>query len=66
VINDHSADPINYELNRSVLRQETAKIAVNLDKDLFPKTRCDNEFADITATTPNNWICYYAEALRDA
>ena len=66
VINDHSNNPIKYELDRTVLRQETAKIAVNLDENLSPKTTCDNEFADITATKPNNWVCYYAEALRDA
>ena len=30
------------------------------------KTTCDNEFADVTATTPNTWTCGYAEALLDA
>ena len=66
VINDHSADPAKYNLEQNVLRQETAKIAVNLNKDVTVKTSCDNEFSDITATTPNDWICGYAEALRDA
>ena len=66
VINDHTADPANYNLDSLVLRQEAAKVAVNIDSTVSVKTTCDNEFADITATTPNNWVCGYAEALLDA
>ncbi len=66
VINDHSADPAKYELARTIMRGEAAKVAVNLDKNLYPKTTCENEFQDVTATTPNTWVCGYAEALLDA
>ncbi len=64
-INNHSEDVAAYNLNQNVLRQEIAAVArgiANLDK----KATCDNEFSDVTATTPNTWACYSVEALADA
>ena len=48
------------------MRNEAAKVAVNLDGDVSVKTTCDNSFADVSATTPNDWTCGYVEALLDA
>ena len=64
-INDHSDDVAAYNLNQNVLRQEIAAVARGLAK-IAKKTTCDNEFSDVTATTPNNWACYTVEALADA
>ena len=64
-INNHSDDTAAYNLNQNVLRQEIAAVArgiAGLDK----KASCDNTFADVSATTPNNWACYSVEALSDA
>jgi len=66
IINDQSANPADYNFASLLLRSEAAKIAVNLDSDVTMKTTCDNSFADVTATTPNTWVCGYAEALLDA
>jgi len=66
VINDHAANPADYNFASLLLRNEAAKIAVNLDSTVSMKTTCDNSFADVTATTPNTWTCGYAEALLDA
>ncbi len=66
VINNHDEDPINYSFSNTILRNEAAKMAVNLDSSVSIKTRCDNEFSDVSKTTPNTWTCWYVEALRDA
>jgi hypothetical protein len=65
VINDNAANPAGYNFAGTLTRAEAAKVAANLAK-VSPKTTCENKFADITATTPNNWVCGYAEALLDA
>jgi hypothetical protein len=66
VINDNAANPAGYNFAGTLTRAEAAKIAVNLDSEVSMKTTCENKFADVTATTPNDWVCGYAEALLDA
>ncbi len=66
VINDNSANPAGYNFASTILRNESAKIAVNLDSGVSMKKTCDDSFADVSATTPNDWTCGYAEALLDA
>ena len=64
IINQHSSDPENYNLDDNVLRQEIAAIArwvARLDK----KWKCDNIFADLSATNPNTWACVNVEVLVD-
>ena len=64
IINNHSANPENYNLNDNVLRQEIAAVArwvAKLDK----KEECDNIFKDLSATNPNSWACKNVEVLVD-
>jgi len=63
VINTQS-DVANYNLNSMITRGEMAKVAANL-ANVTPNTTCTGEFADVTATTPNTWVCGYVEALLD-
>ena len=55
----------DYNLDKFVLRQEVAAVA-RWVAWLNKKAVCENEFKDVSATKPNSWICYSAEALRDA
>jgi hypothetical protein len=55
----------DYNLDKFVLRQEVAAVA-RWVAWINKKSICENEFKDITSYNPNNWICYTAEALRDA
>ena len=64
-INNHSDNAAAYNLNQNVLRQEIAAVARGI-AGLEKKATCDNEFSDVTATTPNTWACYSVEALADA
>ena len=64
IINDHAADPAAYNLGQNVLRQEIAAVTMGV-ASLTKKTTCDNEFSDVSATTPNTWACYVVETLRD-
>ena len=64
-INNHADDTAAYNLNQNVLRQEIAAVARGI-AGLEKKSTCDNEFEDVTATTPNTWACYTVEALADA
>jgi len=64
VIVDHSDNVAAYELGNLVKRQEVAAVAFAV-AGLTKKTTCDNEYTDVTATTPNTWACYVVEALRD-
>ncbi len=59
------SNPQDYHLDSYVLRQEVAAVA-RWVAWLAKKSTCDNEFVDVSATRPNSWICYTAEALRDA
>ncbi len=72
IINDHSENPSNYNLNDSVLRQEIAAVArwvyeSRLWKEIWSlkKDTCDNIFWDVSSTKPNTWACYSVEALVD-
>ncbi len=64
VIVSHTNDTSKYELGNLVKRDEVAAVAFSVAK-LTKKTKCDNEYSDVTATTPNTWACYVVEALRD-
>ena len=64
IINDHTLDPENYNLDQNVLRQEIAAVArwvAWLDK----KITCENIFSDISSTNPNTWACFNVEILVD-
>ena len=58
---ENSAD---YRLMDTITRAEQAKVIANL-AGVSPKTSCENKFADVSATTPNNWVCGYVEALLE-
>lgn len=64
-INDNSRNPSNYNLDKNVLRQEIAKVAVKIAW-LTPKSTCENKFNDVSKTNPNDWACPYIEALLNA
>lgn len=64
IINDHTSDPENYNLDSNVLRQEIAAVA-RWVAWLEKKATCDNIFSDVSATIPNTWICYNVEPLVD-
>lgn len=55
-------DAAGYNLDATITRGEMAKVAANI-AGVEANTSCENKFADVTATTPNNWVCGYAEAL---
>ncbi|MCP4524007.1 MAG: hypothetical protein GY828_07365 [Candidatus Gracilibacteria bacterium] len=61
IINSVS-DNADYRLGDTISRAEMAKIAAKI-ADVPAKTTCDNSFSDISATTPNDWVCGYVEAL---
>lgn len=64
IIVDQKANPVKYELNRPLMRQEMAWIirkVLWIDK----KTKCDWKFKDLTANKPNNWACFSIEPLLD-
>lgn len=64
IINDHSNNPTNYNLEAHVLRQEIAAVARWVA--LLPKKeKCENIFADLSANTPNSWACVNVEVLVD-
>lgn len=64
IINDHSKNPTNYNLDSYVLRQEIA--AVSRWVAWLPrKNRCENIFSDVSATVPNDWACFSIEVLID-
>jgi len=72
IINDHSNNPSDYNLNDNVLRQEIAAVArwvyeSRLWKEIWSlkKTTCDNIFSDVSSTNPNTWACYSIESLVD-
>jgi len=54
-----------YNLEKNVLRQEIAVVTYRLAW-LEKKSYCENKFKDITATSPNNWVCGVVEALLEA
>ena len=64
IIQAHPWDPSAYNLDSPVLRQEIALISRRVS-GVPEKSRCDNIFNDVTATTPNTWVCKNVEALVD-
>lgn len=61
IINAKS-DAAGYNLDSNVLRQEIAKVATGV-AGLAPATSCEDKFGDVSATTPNDWVCGYVETL---
>lgn len=64
IINNHSENPSNYNLDSNVLRQEIAAVSrwvASLEK----KWKCTNVFNDVSENIPNNWACFSIEALSD-
>jgi len=64
IIQNHAGNPADYNLDSPVLRQEIALISRRVS-GVSEKSTCDNVFADVTATTPNTWVCKNIEALVD-
>ncbi len=62
IIQNHSSNPTDYNLDSEVLRQEIALISRRVS-GVSEKSSCDNIFGDVTATTPNTWVCNNVEAL---
>ena len=58
-------DAAGYALDQNVLRQEIAAVARGV-AGLEKTTTCNNVFADVSSTTPNNWACYSIEALYNS
>ena len=57
-------DVAGYNLSATITRSEIAKVAANV-AELEANTTCMNNFADVSATTPNDWVCGYVEALLE-
>jgi hypothetical protein len=73
VIVDHSNDPMAYNMDQTVLRQEIAAVArgiYEVDNSMVVNSAkvdtCTNAFADVSATNPNTWACYTVEGLLNA
>lgn len=60
-INSQS-DAAGYALDNTITRAEIAKVAANV-AELAAAASCEGKFADVSATTPNDWVCGYVEAL---
>ncbi len=54
----------DFRLDDTITRGEAAKVAAMI-ASVEPKTSCEGKFADVSATTPNNWVCGYVEALLE-
>ena len=52
----------DYNLDMFISRAEISKVAANV-AELSASASCDGAFADVSATTPNDWVCGYVEAL---
>jgi hypothetical protein len=68
VIVDHSNDPMAYNMDQTVLRQEIAAVARGVfeaDHGVAINTAkvdtCTDAFDDLSATNPNTWACYTVE-----
>lgn len=64
IINNHTIDPANYNLDDNVLRQEIAAVS-RWVAWLPKKITCANIFSDISLTNPNSWACVNVEVLVD-
>lgn len=54
----------DFNLDATITRAEMAKVAANV-AGIDSKSTCENKFADVSATTPNTWVCGYVEALLE-
>lgn len=52
----------DYNLDSTITRAEIAKVAANV-AELDASALCEGNFADVSATTPNDWVCGYVEPL---
>ena len=62
IIKNHSDNSDAYNLDLNVLRQEIALISRRVS-GVGENSSCGNLFKDVTATTPNTWVCNNVEAL---
>lgn len=53
-----------FRLDATITRSEMAKVAAMI-AGVTPNDSCEGKFADVTATTPNDWVCGYVEALLE-
>ena len=58
-------DPNKFNIDGKILRQEMAWTFAKV-MNLPNKEKCDNIFADVSATKPNEWVCGRVEALVEA
>lgn len=64
IIVDNSQNVANYRLYDNILRQETAVVALWMQK-WEKKSNCNWVFADVSSYKPNDWACYTIEALAE-
>ena len=54
----------DFRLDATITRAEAAKVAAEI-AGITPNTSCEGKFSDVSATTPNDWVCGYVEALLE-
>lgn len=54
----------DFRLGDTITRAEAAKVAAMI-AGVTPNDSCEGKFSDVSATTPNNWVCGYVEALLE-
>ena len=54
----------DFRLDATITRAELSKVAAMI-AGVTPNDSCEGKFADVTATTPNDWVCGYVEALLE-
>lgn len=62
IIVDNSANPLGYNLDSNVLRQEIAGLTLEVSKYARPEN-CKWKFKDVNTRIPNSWACYSIEWL---
>jgi hypothetical protein len=55
----------DFRLDATITRAEAAKVAAEI-AGIEPNSSCEGKFSDVSATTPNTWVCGYVEALLEA
>eukprot|EP00493_Phyllostaurus_siculus_P022205 UN22537 len=54
----------DFRLDATITRAEAAKVAAMI-AGVTPNDSCEGKFSDVSATTPNDWVCGYVEALLE-
>ncbi|MGB2110433.1 MAG: S-layer homology domain-containing protein, partial [Patescibacteria group bacterium] len=54
----------DFRLDATITRAEAAKVAAMI-AGVTPNDSCEGKFTDVSATTPNDWVCGYVEALLE-